>query len=95
MGENKNKDIIPMQPQENELRVDAWIKLPHNILYQAEDETKNTVKTYIGMTATTFKPTSQQPHIKYFKNRKYENETNYSNIFVSLLTTTDNFQSDG
>ena len=50
--------------------------LTKDLVYQAEVKTKdnNDIKTYIGMTATTFKERYRN-HKKSFNDIKYENET--------------------
>ena len=66
--------------------------LTKDLVYQAEVKTKdnNDIKTYIGMTATTFKERYRN-HKKSFNDIKYENETELSKHVWKLKLNREQF----
>ena len=66
--------------------------LTKDLVYQAEVKTKdnNDIKTYIGMTATTFKERYRN-HKKAFNDIKYENETELSKHVWKLKLNREQF----
>ena len=91
---NVNQTMVTLTNMIN-VRVECPLNnmcLTKDLVYQAEVKTKdnNDIKTYIGMTATTFKERYRN-HKKSFNDIKYENETELSKHVWKLKLNREQF----